>query len=258
MWSRVYRAALSRTPPIQTGTGSEYPVASNAGGPFPARRFDRGRCEDVAEPARRRRGRLTLVPDRPDARQAGTAPDAEQVSAEELLTRTARGDEGAFCSLYDLVCTRVFGLVRRVVRDPAHAEEVTQEVFLQVWRQAGRFDRAHGTALAWVLTLAHRRAVDRVRSAQAAADRDVRAAQRDVVPPHDQVAETVEHRLEAEQVRRCLEGLTAIQRESVTLAYYQGLTYAQVGAELGVPLGTVKTRMRDGLVRLRDCMGVTA
>jgi hypothetical protein len=190
MWSRVYRAAIPRTPPIQTGTGSEYPVASNADGPFPARRFDRGRCEDVAEPARRRRGRLTLVPDRPDARQAGTAPDAEQVSAEELLTRTARGDEGAFCSLYDLVCTRVFGLVRRVVRDPAHAEEVTQEVFLQVWRQAGRFVRAHGTALAWVRTLAHRRAVDRVRSAQAAADRDVRAAQRDVVPPHDQVAES--------------------------------------------------------------------
>jgi RNA polymerase sigma-70 factor (ECF subfamily) len=175
-----------------------------------------------------------------------------------LLTRTARGDEGAFGSLYDLVSSKVFGLVRRVVRDPAHAEEVTQEVFLQVWRQSGRFDRSHGTAVSWVLTLAHRRAVDRVRSAQAATDRDLRAAQRDVDPPHDQVAEAVEQRLEAEQVRRCLEGLTEIQRESVTLAYYQGLTYAEVGTELGVPLGTIKTRMRDGLVRLRDCMGVTA
>ncbi|HVQ18529.1 MAG TPA: sigma factor-like helix-turn-helix DNA-binding protein, partial [Actinomycetes bacterium] len=112
------------------------------------------------------------------------------------------------------------------------------------------------SAWAWVLTLAHRRAVDRVRSAQAAANRDVRAAEQSSVPAHDEVVETVEGRFEAEQVRRCLEGLTDLQRESVTLAYYQGFTYAEVGTKLGTPLGTTKTRIRDGLVRLRDCMGV--
>jgi len=204
----------------------------------------------VVDPSQRGTGRLTLVPD--------TSIDAASASADDLLSRAARGDEAAFGSLYDLTSSKVFGLVRRVVRDPAHAEEVTQEVYLQVWRQAGRFDRAKGSAVSWVLTVAHRRAVDRVRSTQAAADRDVRAAERDVVPPHDQVAETVELRLEAERVRRCLDGLTEIQRESVTLAYYQGLTYVEVGSVLSIPLGTVKTRMRDGLIRLRDCMGVSA
>lgn len=204
----------------------------------------------MVDPSQRGTGRLTLVPD--------TSIDAASASADDLLSRAARGDEAAFGSLYDLTSSKVFGLVRRVVRDPAHAEEVTQEVYLQVWRQAGRFDRAKGSAVSWVLTVAHRRAVDRVRSTQAAADRDVRAAERDVVPPHDQVAETVELRLEAERVRRCLDGLTEIQRESVTLAYYQGLTYVEVGSVLSIPLGTVKTRMRDGLIRLRDCMGVSA
>jgi len=204
----------------------------------------------VVDPSQRGTGRLTLVPD--------ASIDAASASADDLLSRAARGDEAAFGSLYDLTSSKVFGLVRRVVRDPAHAEEVTQEVYLQVWRQAGRFDRAKGSAVSWVLTVAHRRAVDRVRSTQAAADRDVRAAERDVVPPHDQVAETVELRLEAERVRRCLDGLTEIQRESVTLAYYQGLTYVEVGSVLSIPLGTVKTRMRDGLIRLRDCMGVSA
>ena len=204
----------------------------------------------MADPSQRGTGRLTLVPD--------TSIDAASASADDLLSLAAQGDEAAFGSLYDLTSSKVFGLVRRVVRDPAHAEEVTQEVYLQVWRQAGRFDRAKGSAVSWVLTVAHRRAVDRVRSTQAAADRDVRAAERDVVPPHDQVAETVELRLEAERVRRCLDGLTELQRESVTLAYYQGLTYVEVGSVLSIPLGTVKTRMRDGLIRLRDCMGVSA
>ncbi|MEO8330112.1 MAG: ECF RNA polymerase sigma factor SigK [Candidatus Nanopelagicales bacterium] len=179
-------------------------------------------------------------------------------TVDELLTRVAAGDDSAFASLYDRTSTKVFGLVRRVVRDPAQAEEVSQEVYLQAWRQAGRFDQSAGSALAWLLTLAHRRAVDRVRASQSAADRDVRAAEREVMPAHDEVAETVEQRLDAEQVRRCLEDLTHIQRQSVTLAYYQGFTYAEVGTTLGVPLGTVKTRMRDGLVRLRDCMGVPA
>jgi RNA polymerase sigma-70 factor, ECF subfamily len=103
------------------------------------------------------------------------------------------------------------------------------------------------------MTLAHRRAVDRVRSAQASAAREKRVPA--AVPSYDHVAEEVEARLEAQRVRRCMDSLTGLQRESVTLAYYGGYTYREVAGVLGVPLGTVKTRMRDGLIRLRDCLG---
>lgn len=183
-------------------------------------------------------------------------PDVE--SADELLRRVARGDTDAFESLYERVAGSVFGTVRRVLRDPAQSEEVTQEVLVEVWRTATRFDPARGSASTWIHTMAHRRAVDRVRAAQAATDRDERAARRDHVTAYDEVAERVEARLEQQQVRRCLESLTALQRESVTLAYYNGYSYREVAEVLDVPLGTVKTRMRDGLIRLRDCLGVTA
>jgi RNA polymerase sigma-70 factor (ECF subfamily) len=171
-----------------------------------------------------------------------------------LLGRVARGDQGAFEQLYEQVSGPVYGLVLRVVRDPAQSEEVSQEVLVDVWRTAARYDPDRGSGLAWVMTLAHRRAVDRVRSAQAAADREERAARID--RDHDEVAERVEARLEREQVRRCLGTLTDLQRESVTLAYYSGYTYREVAELLQVPLGTVKTRMRDGLIRMRDCLGV--
>ncbi|MFI6318472.1 ECF RNA polymerase sigma factor SigK [Nonomuraea sp. NPDC050556] len=174
----------------------------------------------------------------------------------DLLSRVARGDEAAFERLYDRLSGPVFGLVRRVVRDRAQAEEVTQEVLVEVWRTAARYDASKGTAQAWVLTMAHRRAVDRVRSAQAAADRDHRVGTSQFEVDHDQVIEEVTVRLEGERVRRCLGGLTDIQRQAVTLAYYGGYSYPEVAGLLKVPLGTIKTRMRDGLVRLRDCMGV--
>lgn len=174
----------------------------------------------------------------------------------DLLTLVARGDEQAFERLYDQLSGPVFGLVRRVVRDAAQAEEVAQEVFVEVWRTAARFDAAKGSAQAWVLTMAHRRAVDRVRSAQASADRDHRVGSRQAEIPHDQVVEEVTVRLEGERVRRCLGGLTEVQRQAVTLAFYGGYSYPEVAGLLKVPLGTLKTRMRDGLVRLRDCMGV--
>ncbi|KAB2347233.1 ECF RNA polymerase sigma factor SigK [Actinomadura rudentiformis] len=175
-----------------------------------------------------------------------------------LLLSVARNDAAAFEELYDEVAGVVYGLIRRVVRDPAQSEEVAQEVLVEVWRAAPRFDPARGGAMAWITTIAHRRAVDRVRSAQAAAEREERAAQGAIEIPHDEVAEQVVDRLERERVRRCLEGLTGIQRESVTLAYYGGHTYREVAELLKVPLGTVKTRMRDGLMRLRDCLGVRA
>ncbi|WP_329457224.1 sigma-70 family RNA polymerase sigma factor [Streptomyces sp. NBC_01497] len=176
---------------------------------------------------------------------------------EELLGLVARGDQEAFSRVYDMVCGPVLGLVRSVLRDPAQSEEVAQEVLLEVWRMAARYRHDKGSGMTWVLTLAHRRAVDRVRSAQAASDREQKAALLDRTPSFDEVTEQVEARLEREQVRRCLRTLTELQRQSVTLAYYQGLLYREVAELLSVPLGTVKTRLRDGLIRLRDCLGVT-
>ena len=172
-----------------------------------------------------------------------------------LISRVARGDADAFDAVYDQVAPTVFGIVRRVIRDPAQSEEVTQDVLLEVWRNAAKFDPGRGSAAAWVTTLAHRRAVDRVRSVQKESDRERRIAASAV--PYDEVAEAVESSLERERVRRCLGSLTELQRESVTLAYYGGHTYSQVASLLGVPDGTIKTRMRDALIRLRDCLGVS-
>ena len=175
---------------------------------------------------------------------------------ESRLNQVARGDREAFDHVYREMAASVYGLARRVLRDPAQAEEVAQEVLVEVWRTASRFDAAKGTARAWMLTIAHRRAVDRVRAEQAAHEREARIAASSQVVDYDEVVETVETRLEAQRVRHCLEVLTNLQRESVTLAYYGGYTYPEVATLLGAPLGTVKTRLRDGLGRLRDCLGV--
>ncbi|MFE3717284.1 sigma-70 family RNA polymerase sigma factor [Streptomyces cyaneofuscatus] len=177
---------------------------------------------------------------------------------QELLVMVARGDQEAFAKVYDAVSGPVLGLVRSVLRDPAQSEEVAQEVLVEVWRTAPRFQSSRGSAMNWVLTLAHHRAVDRVRSAEASAAREHKAALLDRTPAFDEVSEQVETRLEREQVRRCLRTLSELQRQSVTLAYYRGLTYREVAELLTVPLGTIKTRLRDGLIRLRDCLGVSA
>lgn len=180
---------------------------------------------------------------------------APEPDLQELIVSVTLGDHDAFAALYDAVAGRVLGVVRAVLRDRAQSEEVAQEVLVEVWRTAPRYRPERGTAINWILTLAHRRAVDRVRSAQAAAARDHRAALLDRTPEYDEVTEQVEARLEREQVRRCLRMLTEIQRQAVELAYYRGLTYREVAEELALPLGTVKTRLRDGLIRLRDCLG---
>jgi RNA polymerase sigma-70 factor, ECF subfamily len=173
---------------------------------------------------------------------------------ESVLAEVAKGDHAAFTVIYDQAGPAVLGTVLRVVRDPSQSEEVMQEVLLEVWRTAARFDPAAGSASAWIMTLAHRRAVDRVRSEQRATERELRAATATIA--YDEVSDAVEASLEHERVRRCLAGLTDLQRESVLLAYYGGHSYREVAQLLGVAIGTVKTRMRDGLIRLRDCLGV--
>lgn len=185
----------------------------------------------------------------------GTNDQAAELAT--LLRQAARGDEAAFARIYDLTSARIYGLVLRVVRDPAQAEEVTQEVFLQIWRTASRYDASRGRALSWMMTLAHRRAVDRVRSAEAGHRQDTEYQSRNHETTHDTTAEAVESSLEAQRVRTAMSQLTEVQRQALDLAYFGGYTHAEVATMLDLPVGTAKTRIRDGLIRLRDAMGVS-
>lgn len=233
--------------PIRFRSGSEVPDVSEQG--WKAAEQDAVRGESVT--------RLGLVTDSAEpAADHGPAPT--EPSSEELLLAVAAGDQAAFARLYDRLAPRVFGLVRQLLRDAAQAEEVTQEVFVELWQTAPRFDATRGTVLSWALTLSHRRAVDRVRAAQASRERDLRIGARDWAPEHDSVAEHVELRLESRRVQAALDRLTELQRQAVTLAYYGGYSHSEVAELLAVPLGTVKTRIRDGMIRLRDELGVAS
>jgi RNA polymerase sigma-70 factor (ECF subfamily) len=174
-----------------------------------------------------------------------------------LLARIAGGDQAAFAEFYQLTSRRVFGMARRVLIDPELSEDTTQEVFLQVWQNAAKFNPEAGSPLSWLMTISHRRAVDKVRSSQSATDREAKygASSQDV--DHDSVSAEVDSKLEAEAVVRCLETLTDTQQESVRLAYYGGLTYREVAEKLNAAVPTIKSRIRDGLIRLKTCLGVS-
>ena len=193
------------------------------------------------------------------ARVEAVQPDpAQDLSIESLLRDVAAGDRTAFAEVYDRISSRVMGLVTRLLRDRAQSEEVTQEVFLEIWQQAGKFDANKGSGMAWVLTMAHRRAIDRIRASQKSHERDLKIGIRDMERDFDGVSESVEIRIENERVKRSMSRLTALQREAVILAYYGGYSHSEMAEVIGIPLGTVKTRLRDGMIRLRDEMGVAS
>lgn len=189
---------------------------------------------------------------RPESPAVGEREDLAQ-----LLYDVGQGDQAAFSRLYQQTVRRVFGMAKRVLIDAEMSEDATQEVYLQVWKTADRYNPAAGSPLAWLMTIAHRRAVDKVRSEQSSTDREARYGASSQVVEHDDVVETVTQRIEAEAVVKCLDTLTNTQQESVKLAYYGGLTYREVAEKLGVAIPTIKSRIRDGLLRLKTCLGVS-
>jgi len=230
----------------------------------PARRVAGGHVPAGAHPdPRSAAGTLCLkvmeTPNAPNPEAAappGTPADVNRRLA-ALLERVARGDQAAFAEFYELTSRRVFGMARRVLIDVELSEDTTQEVFLQVWQNASKFNPEAGSPLAWLMTISHRRAVDKVRSSQSSTDREAKygASSQDI--DHDSVSDEVGSRLEAEAVVRCLETLTDTQQESVRLAYYGGLTYREVAEKLNAAVPTIKSRIRDGLIRLKTCLGVS-
>ena len=198
-------------------------------------------------------------PNRNEESAGGESP-IEAVDPTELLLRVGRGDEAAFAALYDRFAAHVYGVSLKVLYDPAQAQEVTQEVFLELWRQASRFDPSKASPKTWLAVMAHRRAVDRVRSEQSRSDREERQVRAKPTGPtaDDPVAETVGRRLDRDRVRRALVQLSDVQREALELAYFHGYSYRQVAVALGAPEGTIKTRIRDGMVRLRRALEVTS
>jgi RNA polymerase sigma-70 factor (ECF subfamily) len=185
----------------------------------------------------------------------GAVTDDERLAA--ALEATASGDRSAFSTVYDMTAPRVLGLCRRILIDPHMSEEVAQEVFLEIWQTSSRFDAERGRGLTWILTMAHRRAIDRVRASQSSRDRDLRIGIRDFGEEVPGVESDVETALEFERARAAMGRLTPLQREVLDLAYFGGLTQSEIADRLDTPIGTVKTRMRDALIRLRGLLGET-
>ena len=200
--------------------------------------------------------RMTLVPDGELASASGASAPSANEGLVQLLKACSLGEEAAFATLYDATAARLFGLVLRTVRDRAQAEEVTQDAYLDIWRNSSRFDPDRGSALSWLMTIGHRKAVDRVRSAEATRRRDTAYEAREQAAPFDQTVEEAHRNLDAQRVRKALATLTEAQRGALELAYFGGYTHHEVAVMLDLPLGTAKTRIRDGLIRLRDTLGL--
>jgi RNA polymerase sigma-70 factor (ECF subfamily) len=172
----------------------------------------------------------------------------------QRLQQSATGDHDAFADVYTAMAPVVHGLALRLLRDPHHAEEVTQEVFLQAWLTCASFDPARGSVRTWMMTLAHRRAVDRIRSSQSARARDHSWVQDLTRTPEPTPDALVLASLEGERVRTALADLSELQRQALELSYFGGYTHVEVSQLLQVPLGTAKWRIREGLSRLRDAL----
>ncbi len=195
----------------------------------------------------------TMVIDGVEIADDGSSADP----ADEALALSAHGDQHAFATLYDLLSARVFGLILRVLVDRAQSEEVLQEVFLEAWQSAASFDPDRGSARTWLLTIAHRRAVDRVRASQASRRRDLTAGVRDLARAQPGIDDEVELMIDGSRAVRGLDELPEAQRNAIVLAYFGGYSQSEISVLLGAPLGTVKTRIRDGLTRLRTALEAT-
>ena len=186
-----------------------------------------------------------------DNQDAETAADA-RAELDGLLARVAGGDHVAFRELYDVFAPRVYGLIRRTLVDDGQSQEVAQDVFLEVWRSASRFNAVRGSATSWIMMMAHSRAVDRVRASRASRDRDLRIGARDREVHFDPVSEAGELSIESARVTVALARLTSIQRDAISMTYFEGLTGPELAARLDIPVSTLKSRLREALIRLRD------
>lgn len=204
--------------------------------------------------------RLRAVPDTP-TRISRHDPDASSAQRlEELFVMASKGSAQAFEGVYAVMARPVYALTLRVVRDSQMAEDITQEAFVEVWRKAPTFDADRGSVKSWILTIAHRRAIDRVRREQTQRDRLAVQAPEDeaIVGEQETIVDAMETQWQSQQVRQAVTHLSDKQREAIELAYFKGMTQQQVSEHLEVPLGTAKTRLRDALIQLRGALEVTA
>jgi RNA polymerase sigma-70 factor, ECF subfamily len=177
---------------------------------------------------------------------------ADSEHLDKLIPAVADGDFNAFERVFAALHYRVYNAALVLIRDPAQAEEIAQDVFTEIWQHAARFDPARSSAVSWVLMITRSRAIDRVRSVTAGARRERETATADV--PWDQTSEGADDESDREQLRQGLDQLSGEQREAVMLAFYAGYTQAEIALVLGIPAGTVKSRMRSALAKLRVWM----
>jgi RNA polymerase sigma-70 factor (ECF subfamily) len=191
---------------------------------------------------------------------SGSGSAAPDVPDGTLLGLMARGDGAALSTLYDRHATAVYSLALRVLRDPLDAEEVVQEVFAQSWRQADRYDPSRATVAGWLMMQAKSRAIDRLRGRRARPDATAAPghAMPDMPDPAAGPDLSAVQAEEARRMREALRSLPALQRTAIELAYYDGLTHSEIAERLAQPLGTVKTRIRQGLLTLRGALGPAA